>query len=617
MEILRKIAMILIFAAIALPQEPIIQEIGINGNEYFDDEQILDAISAEGMDVWFKISHWLLGNAPRLNRFVLKQDVTKIRDMYRSAGFLDTDVKANVKNIEKNRVIINIFIEENSRYYIRNISIDGDDSLFYRSKKSKLQSQEGRPFNPSILNGDRRTLDIFGQNRGYPYIQVAYHADTLATDSVDISFNIEQGKFAWFGDIYYRSNTGQTDTVLLRREVTIDKGEPYSYDSILTSKENLYSTGLFDIVRIKPDSLHKKPDTIDITINVFEKKANWAGVKLGIITETSFDMQTDLTLEYGNRNLLGQARSIEGRIINRFSMITDWDNLKNRFELEYKEHWIFKKKLPLTVDLYYEPKNAALTDQYVINRYGGRMSAKYQQKKNQQHLLSISLTKANLLDVPIDSEGDTIDVQFSRDIETVERNISYAFEYDTRDNILNPNTGQTFRFTNQFAGVILGGDEHYDKAEIYWAQYHNIFKESTFAWRLNTGNLFELKEDSPVSSHNRYFLGGSNTLRGFHERSLGPKSDDGDPTGGNFYYLASLELRMPIVWIINWQVFTDAGQLIGHIEDADINRLKASTGLGISLDTPFGPIRFDYGFQMLNPEKDYNKSWHLSILYAF
>ena len=130
-----------------------------------------------------------------------------------------------------------------------------------------------------------------------------------------------------------------------------------------------------------------------------------------------------------------------------------------------------------------------------------------------------------------------------------------------------------------------------------------------------------LKKDEDVAPHNRFLLGGANTIRGFQERSLGPKivSESGNVSyeGGNFYVLSSFELRFPIFWRVYGQLFTDIGNLWVDIPDAKFNELRVTAGPGIAVATPVGPIRLDYGFQLINPEKDYNKRLHLSILYAF
>ncbi len=146
-------------------------------------------------------------------------------------------------------------------------------------------------------------------------------------------------------------------------------------------------------------------------------------------------------------------------------------------------------------------------------------------------------------------------------------------------------------------------------------------KRIVYAWRIKGGYIASLKSGEEVAPHNRFVLGGANTIRGFKERSLGPKSisESGEylPDGGNFYALTSFELRFPIYWRFYGQVFADIGNLWPDITDARISELKVTAGPGIAVATPVGPIRLDYGFQLVNPAEGYNKRLHLSILYAF
>ena len=608
--------------------QPIISEIGIFENKHFSDKEILSIMKTKKTS---KFRLW--GKPKKLNIPLFELDLAQIKGFYVQNGFLDADVSSNIvfDKDDEEQVFLNIFIDEGPRYFVRNIIITGDSVEIFMKLQKKFILQKGEYFSPRMPNNDKAQLVNFAKNMGYPYVDITTEwskidlisiiidkKDSSFVDSIDIELNIKLNKPAYFGDISYK-NLHYAKEFILRRELQIKKGKPYELNKINRSKEDLYRTGLFSIVRINPENQDMQPDTLDITVSVFEKEPGWIGLKAGLKIDPSYDMTTDVTAEWGNRNVFGTGRTIIGRTISSFELINQWNNLSNRFELDYTEPWTLAKRLPITLNLYFEPNNSAITDRYNIRSYGTELFAKYKFKKNRHHLLSFSydyIDKYNIQQV------DSTETNYDVDENTVERKINYSFERDSRNNVLIPTDGTVFVFLNEFAGWALGGDEHYEKIELTWNRYQLLQKKYVYAFRLRSGYIKPLKYDGyQVDEHNRFFLGGSNTIRGVRERDLGPTYLDNDgiaqPEGGNFYLLSSFELRFPIYWRFHGQIFSDVGNLWGEIEDFKIEEMMLTTGWGISVITPFGPIRFDYGFQIINKFPNYNKSWHISILYAF
>ena len=221
--------------------------------------------------------------------------------------------------------------------------------------------------------------------------------------------------------------------------------------------------------------------------------------------------------------------------------------------------------------------------------------------------------------------------------------IGYSFFWDRTNDPIQPTRGFDFRFSQEAAG--LGGDVKYLRTETSASMYRGIWKDVIASARLSAGYVFPLENGQGIRINNRFFRGGS-TFRGFDVAGLGPREVVRvvDPAtgeivatrrlnsqGGNTYYQGTFELSMPSIFPeeygIKSALFADVGGL-GTLRGPDISptvyftdpetglpavritkdatSLRASAGLSVFWDSPFGPIRFDFS-QILRRE-DYDRT---------
>ena len=221
--------------------------------------------------------------------------------------------------------------------------------------------------------------------------------------------------------------------------------------------------------------------------------------------------------------------------------------------------------------------------------------------------------------------------------------VGYSFFWDRTNDPIRPTGGFDFRFSQEAAG--LGGDVKYLRTETSASMYRGIWRDVIASARLSAGYVFPLENGQGIRINNRFFRGGS-TFRGFDVAGLGPREVVRvvDPAtgeivatrrlnsqGGNTYYQGTFELSLPSVFPeeygIKSALFADVGGL-GTLRGPDISptvyftdpetglpavritkdatSLRASAGLSVFWDSPFGPIRFDFS-QILRRE-DYDRT---------
>jgi outer membrane translocation and assembly module TamA len=131
--------------------------------------------------------------------------------------------------------------------------------------------------------------------------------------------------------------------------------------------------------------------------------------------------------------------------------------------------------------------------------------------------------------------------------------------------------------------------------------------------------------EGAVPFFKRYFLGGAQTLRGWGRFQVSPLSGAGLPIGGHTLTNFSTELRFPVWSQLSGVLFLDGGNVWTSPWDFNVNDLRYNVGPGIRYNTPIGPIRADFGYQvnpipnlLVNGEPEPRRfRFHISIGQAF
>jgi outer membrane protein assembly factor BamA len=188
--------------------------------------------------------------------------------------------------------------------------------------------------------------------------------------------------------------------------------------------------------------------------------------------------------------------------------------------------------------------------------------------------------------------------------------LTTAFTRETRDEVLDATRGSFLSHSFSFSPQFLGSDVPFIK---YLGQYFNYFplqepqrKRFTneilrprlvYAVGLRLGLAHGFSGESvPLSE--RFLGGGSTTLRGFAQNSLGGVDAQGVPLGGEAMLVINNELRFPLWWIVDGVTFVDVGNVFPNVSDFSLSEMREAAGLGLRLRTPWFLVRVDYGIPL-------------------
>jgi outer membrane translocation and assembly module TamA len=177
--------------------------------------------------------------------------------------------------------------------------------------------------------------------------------------------------------------------------------------------------------------------------------------------------------------------------------------------------------------------------------------------------------------------------------------------YDSRDSVLNPKRGTYFKAEAETALKALGSELQFIRpvAELRHVIPFPWLKEWYLAGKVKAGFVIPLPSNEPIPLIRRFFGGGADSVRGYPYQKLGHLDAGGKPFGGEAAFEGSLELRFPIYKELGGVLFIDGGNVYRDIY-ADWETLRFTAGAGLRYQTPVGPLRLDFGYQLNPPEHD-------------
>ncbi len=386
------------------------------------------------------------------------------------------------------------------------------------------------------------------------------------------------------GDIYVVGNR-LTKRKIITRSILFHEGDPLSIEKMLTSQQKLYGLGIFDRVEIVPVNVNRSDDYRPVIIRVEDSSPLVLGYGFGYQTNEG----PRGTVEITRKNLFGLDRSLSFRV--RASV------LEQRGQITYREPRLFNHDLDSSVTLYAENAPG-----YNLPFNTARVNASMQIMKRfhrvDNFFIRYNYETVNLSDVTVNPAATGFENLGTLRLST----FSTAWLRDTRDDPFEPQKG-TFNTVNFSVAAKAYGSE-VNLVSVFGQTQMNrrVYKKTVLAtsFRLGLKGPFGSTLDVPISE--RFFAGGSTTLRGFGLDLAGPLDPaTGSPLGGNALFIANFELRIPVAGNFSVAPFYDAGNVFARIRDFKLATFSNTLGIGLRYKTPFGPIRVDIGRNLAPP----------------
>ena len=588
----------------------VVKKIDILGNTAFSDQRIAKIMKSRTAG-FFRSGVY--------KKEILEDDMERIKNFYKQAGYLDVKPTYELVFQEKARkkwIEVAVRIEEGRKYVTGAIKISGNVVFSEEYLKVLLKMKPGATFTEEGLHTDVGNLQEHYFDKGY--IMARVRPDTLLnmeTDRVDITYTLTEGEVAYVNKINIRGNI-KTKDVVIRRELRIAPGERYDGAKLKRSKERLYNLGYFEDITFDTEET-AEPDKRDMVVEVKETKTGEFSFGGGFssidkligfveIEQRNFDM-----LNFPTFTGDGQDLKLRG----------EFGSTRKDYLLSWTEPWIFDKPLSFGFDLYASEHDKSGSTGYAYDekRDGGdiRFGKEFTETLRGDLTYRIETVDISNLDDNVSQE--------LKDEEGKNTICSSMLQLtsDTTDNKFNPIKGSILVGSIEVAGGPFGGDKNFAKFFNSISHYSSI-GPFVLELKLRDGVVSTYGgKNGAVPIYERFFAGGTYTVRGFKERDIGPKDQSGDAIGGGTLAVANAELTFSIIENLKGALFVDAGN-VWAVPDSRPKGgvapggIRVGTGMGVRIKTPIGPVKLDYGFPV-NPSEDQSRTGriHFSMSRGF
>jgi outer membrane protein insertion porin family len=424
--------------------------------------------------------------------------------------------------------------------------------------------------------------------KGYADMKIDSRVDRLEGGKVRIVYRFTEGESTKVGDLHIVGNR-LTKRKVITRNINFHEGDPLSQDRFLTSQQRLYSLGLFDKVDIVPVNVAAVDSYRPVIIRVEDASPIILGYGIGYNDREKVRGTFDIT----HSNLFGLARSLSFR--------TRASYREQRGQITYKEPRLFNHDLDSYITLFAE--NAQKTG-FSTFRTNASVQVLKRVKKLDNFFFRYNYEIVDLSDVYVNPLAVGFPEQNFGTLRL--SSFSTAWLRDTRDDPFDATSG-FFNTANVSVTAKPIGSETNFVSFFGQSQAHRKVNDAMVlatSLRLGLTRPFGSTPEVPISE--RFFAGGSTTLRGFGQDLAGPLDptnvdpDTGEPLplGGNAMVILNVETRFPLTRNFTLTPFYDTGNVFPRISTIRLSSFTNTLGFGFRYKTPFGPLRLDLGFNL-------------------
>jgi outer membrane protein insertion porin family len=440
-----------------------------------------------------------------------------------------------------------------------------------------------------------------------------------ASKTLNIVYDIQQGPRVYIERIEIRGNVRTLDEVL-RREMRLVEGDAFNRILVDRARRRLTALDYFEKVDIREEP-GSAADLVVLVVEVQEKSTGSISFSAGYSsTETVVG-----AIAIQERNFLGRGQNI--------GLSTNLSIKRQSVNFSFTEPYFLGRRMSAGIDGVFQRTDLEKESSYSSQQYGGGVRFGFRLDENQ----SIN-TKYSFIHRRIDVNDDA-DVSWAiLDAEGSSNKSMFGlnYVYDQLDNPLKPTSGYRLQSMNEFAGI--GGDVRYVSTEAAGYYFYPLMEGFVVKLKGTAGYMTGWGgEDVPIID--RFFKGGE-SFRGFARSGIGPRmerqvssaTDFGstDAIGGQTYAIGTVEMSFPVglpeEFGVSGSVFTDFGTLFNAPESDrapdddpikfcnnngttvcdvfDSPKLRASAGVGLTWESPFGPLRFDVAYPFLKADYD-------------
>ena len=602
-----------------------IDNVKIDGAEAYSQSALKEALETRYNLLSASWLTWLPldGNIGLLDREALERDKARLRDLYLKKGYLDfkvTDTATAEHPGDPETVDVKFTVEEGEPYTIGTVSFDGNTKFTTEELASLLTLKSGDIYSSS--NEDRDIKAISGKYHPLGYADfrvIVVKNPSYETHTVNLDVKILEGTQYRIGEIYISGQDLKTKDHVIRRDIPLMPGDPVDQYMLELTKMRLMGLGYFGDETGETDGVSitavnsSEPGVKDVHIELHEKE--FLDGRIGAGWSDTDSLAGMIEISHSNMDIFDPEHYFTGggqRM--RLSALAGLEHMD--FEFDFTEPWLFGIPLRFDFSTYWR---SVIYDEWTEQRLGFTTSLT---KRVFDDFTSVQLGYT-FEQVRINDMARKLSKKFQdQEGRYLAGRVFLNLERDTRNSFTDPTQGYDIAFNTALTTRALGATDDYWKAELkavnYLPFYHDWFVLMT---GVKFGSMGTFKSGDDVPLYDRYFLGGGDSIRGFPYRSIGPVDANEDNYGGQFMYLATVELSHPIYKdYLRGAFFCDVGDVTSGTCGA-MNQPNIGVGYGFRIKLPQFqvPIRLDLAYPVLSNQEGVSRKlrFHFNLGFSF
>ncbi|HEX5761019.1 MAG TPA: outer membrane protein assembly factor BamA [Thermoanaerobaculia bacterium] len=548
----------------------------------------------------------------------LQEDLDKVRDLYRGAGYKNVvigepkiEIRAGGQTVPeepqggsqapaaKRRMFITVPIEEGERWKFGEISIEGNEIYTDQALLRAFEQRPGSWLRAKAIDDGVKAVTETYHNTGYIFARIEPELVEKPGNVADLVVRIREGEQFHVGRIEFEGNDRTMDKVL-RRELRLIEGGVMNIGAVRNSIYKINQLGYFELDKEEPVEFDQNTEAkkVHLLFKGTEKERTELQFGGGWSELDGFFGQFAIN----TKNFLGRGEQV--------GVAFQSGRFRNYFDLSYYVPWFLDRPQSIGIRAFDQELDFRVAAQQEFRRKstGGVLTYGRQLGLFQQG--SVSYNRSVLEDeteILFDETGNPIpEPEALRFREIDNSSLRPAYSYDSRDNPFEPTRGRRLTLGVEYAGGFLGGDNYFVRPEASFSIFQPIGRApvaTVLAFNVE-GGLVDPFGGRELSSLERFFLGGDNSIRGHRFRSIVLRDDQGRilldeggfALGGDSFVQLNLEYHFLLGGPFRLLIFADGGNVFGEGDSLDVSNLRTTAGAELRVLVPvFGaPLRFIY-----------------------
>ncbi len=587
-----------------------IKQINIIGNRVYSESELLGlfALTTPGMFTWYT------GN-DKYSKQKLSGDLEKLRSHYLDHGYIEFTIDSTQVSIsqDKQDIYISVSLMEGNQYTVSNVRLNGDLVLPDDELISLVQLKPGQVFSRERMTETTKAISDRLGNDGYAFANVN-SAPELDRQKQEVAFTIvvDPGRRVYVRRINIGGNTKTRDEVI-RREIRQLESGWYDGARITKSKERIDRLGYFEDVTVETPAVAGTIDQIDMEVKLKEKPTGNLLIGAGYSSNEGIVLSGSVN----QQNLFGSGKTLG------FQVSTSKTN--TIYSISTTDPYWTVDGVSRGFDIYTRETNTNSTNtgSYISSAYGGGVRFGFPIGDDEGLHLGFSIDRTDL-NVNIYSPLRYINYVLLFGPVSTTYLTTIGWTHDDRDSFTFPTKGVLKRAS---VGVSLPTST----AAYYTATYQHQIWLPLSAWipgakkwsLMLNGEISGADgyNNDPLPFFKNFYAGGIGSVRGYEAGTLGPRDPfNGEYLGGNLRFVGNVELFFPTPGTdksFRFSTFFDAGNVFGYGEKLQMNALRTSVGLGLSWNSPMGPLRFALSKAINSKPTDQTQAFQFTLGTAF